>query len=122
MSEDIQQKVGRAYLFSCNEEKFGYNKRRLMAAKPETTESPLLLKVETAERREVKMESPLFYIVPPLLVLAVFVYCMVATPDVPASPAAKPAAAAARQDTLDMDDFSDEELNVDDAAEEDAEN
>lgn len=93
-----------------------------MAAKPETTESPLLLKVETAERREVKMESPLFYIVPPLLVLAVFVYCMVATPDVPATPAAQPAAAAARQDTLDMDDFSDEELNVDDAAEEDAEN
>lgn len=40
------------------------------------------LKVATAEVKEEKKEGPLFYILPPLVVLAVFVYCMVATPSI----------------------------------------
>ena len=42
------------------------------------------LKVATAAVKEEKKEGPLFYILPPLVVLAVFVYCMVATPPAPA--------------------------------------
>lgn len=84
-----------------------------MAAKPETTESPLQLTVATAERRKVKMESPLFYILPPLVVAAVFVYCMVGTPDIP--PPAPAPAAVAPQEELDAADFTDDELAVDDA-------
>ncbi len=38
------------------------------------------LKVATAEVKEEKKEGPLFYILPPLVVLAVFVYCMVSVP------------------------------------------
>ena len=74
--------------------------------------------VETSERRDVRTESPLFYILPPLLVAAVFVYCMVGTPDVqPAAASATPVAADGEQtvaeEDFDMDDFSDEELDVD---------
>ena len=43
------------------------------------------LKVATAEVKEEKKEGPLFYILPPLLVLAVFIYCMVSTPPAPAT-------------------------------------
>lgn len=42
------------------------------------------LKIATAEVKEEKKEGPLFYILPPLVVLAVFIYCMVATPPAPA--------------------------------------
>lgn len=45
------------------------------------------LKVATAAVKEEKKEGPLFYILPPLVVLAVFVYCMVATPPTPAAEA-----------------------------------
>lgn len=38
------------------------------------------LKVASAEVKEEKKEGLLFYILPPLVVLAVFVYCMVSTP------------------------------------------
>lgn len=38
------------------------------------------LTVATAETREVKPEGPLFYILPPLVVGLVFLYCAVGTP------------------------------------------
>lgn len=41
------------------------------------------LKIATAEVKEEKKEGPLFYILPPLVVLAVFVYCLVSTPPAP---------------------------------------
>lgn len=83
-----------------------------MAETKQNDASPIKLTVATAERREVKMESPLFYILPPLVVVAVFVYCMVGTPNIPpaAAPTAKPA------EEVDIDDLTDEELNVDDEA------
>lgn len=45
------------------------------------------LKVATAEVKEEKKEGPLFFILPPLVVLAVFVYCMVSTPPAPSEEA-----------------------------------
>lgn len=85
-----------------------------MAVKTEKDESPIKLTVATAERQEVKTDSVLIYILPPLVVLAVFLYCMVADPDLPppaAAPAAKPI------EDIDMEEFSDEELDVDDEGE-----
>ena len=87
-----------------------------MADMKENEASPIQLTVATSERRELKMESPLFYILPPLVVAAVFVYCMVSTPDIPPAPAEP--AAAKQTEELDMDDFSEEELNVDEDEEE----
>lgn len=90
-----------------------------MAANKENDASPIQLTVATAERREVKYESPLFYILPPLVVVAVFAYCWLGTPNVP-PPAAAPVENKAVEE-VDIDDFSDDELNVDDeAGEEDA--
>lgn len=51
------------------------------------------LKIATAEVKEEKKDSPLFYILPPLVVAAVFVYCMVSTPPAPAETDAEDAAA-----------------------------
>lgn len=88
-----------------------------MAEDKENEASPIQLTVATAERREVKMESPLFYILPPLVVAAVFIYCMVSTPDIPAASAA-PAVEAKADEGIDLDDFTEDELNVDDEVEE----
>lgn len=41
------------------------------------------LKIATAEVKQDKKDGPLFYILPPLLVVAVFVYCLIATPPAP---------------------------------------
>lgn len=59
------------------------------------------LKVATAEVKEEKKESPLFYILPPLVVLAVFVYCMVATPPAPAESSTADEDAAAEMTEID---------------------
>ncbi len=50
------------------------------------------LKVATAVVKEEKKEGPLFYILPPLVVLAVFVYCMVSVPPAKTSEDAEDAA------------------------------
>ncbi len=38
------------------------------------------LKIATAEVKRVKSEGPLYYILPPVLVLAVIIFCYTATP------------------------------------------
>lgn len=87
-----------------------------MAAKPEKNNSPIQLTIATAEVSKQERESILFYVLPPLLVVAVFIYCICATPDLP--PAA-PAVAASQQEQVspddEVDDFSDEDFEGIDA-------
>lgn len=59
-----------------------------MAERPKTNASPIQLTVATAEVKKEKPEGKLFYILPPLVVLAVFVYCMCVKPNIPAAPRA----------------------------------
>ena len=86
-----------------------------MAAKPERKSSPIQLTVQTSEVQEVKSEGILYYILPPMVVAAVFLYCAVSTPDLP--PAATTAPAAAPVENIDLDEFSDEELDGDEESE-----
>ncbi|MBQ8479957.1 MAG: hypothetical protein IJ503_06185 [Akkermansia sp.] len=60
------------------------------------TKSPFgsKLKIATAEVKRVKPEGPLYYILPPVLVLAVLIFCYTATPPKSATAPAEPAAAA----------------------------
>lgn len=90
-----------------------------MAENKEKQASPIQLTVATSEQREVQMESKLFYILPPLLVAAVFLYCMVSEPAEKPAPAT-PAAVAEPED-IDMEEFSDEELEIGDEDEPSAE-
>ena len=52
------------------------------------------LKIATAEVKRVKPEGPLYYILPPVLVLAVLIFCYTATPPKSATEPAEPAATA----------------------------
>lgn len=66
------------------------------------TKSPFgsQLKVATAEVKRVKAEGPLYYILPPALILAVIIFCYTATSPATAdkSGSEAPAAAAAEQE------------------------
>lgn len=84
-----------------------------MAENKEPSASPIQLTVVTSEQRNVQTESKLFYIIPPLMVAAVFLYCMVSEPAVKPAAAATPAAVAEPTE-IDMDEFSDEELEMND--------
>ena len=87
-----------------------------MADKNEKGAAPIQLKVATSETLEAKPESIWFYILPPLVVAAVFLYCMIATPDLPPPPTTAASADQQKAD-IDISEFSDEELEID--AEED---
>lgn len=67
------------FLYGCNVWEICYHLLRDMART--SSEKPgIQLTIATAEVKKKKAEGPLFYILPPLVVAAVFIYCNQSTP------------------------------------------
>ena len=78
-----------------------------MAAKPDQSSSPIQLTIATSEVKQQKSEGILFYVLPPLVIAAVFVFCSISKPDIKAPAPAAPAVTAQQKEALDNMDVSD---------------